>query len=78
MNKFLKYFCYPIHLSLILSKPIKDTELRACVIALSFILFLLILTITNNLLGIVGTIYFLYSLYLYDGVFYERNKTNEY
>jgi len=72
MNKFLKYFCYPIHLSLVLSKHIKDAEIRACVISLSVIVFLLILSIFNSYLGVAGILYFLYSLYLYDGVFYEK------
>lgn len=73
MNKFLKYFCYPIHLSLILSRPIKDAEIRACVISLSFIVFLLILSIFNGHLGAAGIIYFIITLHLYDGVFYENN-----
>jgi hypothetical protein len=77
MNKFLKYFCYPIHLSLILSRPIKDAVIRAHGITLSWLFLLLLITIANSLMGVLFILYFLYSLHLYDGVFYEKENINE-
>lgn len=72
MNTVLKYFCYPIHLSLLLTKKMKDAELRAYLLIFLWLILLLILTIINCHSGAIGIIYLIYALHLYDKTNYIK------
>lgn len=77
MNKFVKYFCYPLHFLLYLTRNIERYEIKTIlVLSLWFIPTLLVTVFVNNSFGMASFIYLFISLRLYNPSNYDPEDTN--
>jgi len=71
-DKFLKYFCYPFHVSFVASRRIKHEELRVNLLTLFWIIVLLLATFISDVVGVIGILWLLWAVHLYEQTEYMR------